>query len=54
MGNISTFMENSSILIPTGINVKSAIRFSMSLMILSRPLLKNIPELVRTLQKGDN
>lgn len=38
------------VVVPTGMKVKSAILFSMSLMILSRPLLKNIPELVRTLQ----
>ena len=37
-------------LIPTGMNVKSAILFSISLTILSCPLLRNIPELVRTLQ----
>jgi hypothetical protein len=38
--------------IPTGMKVKSAILFSTSLTILSRPLLRNIPELVRTLKKG--
>lgn len=36
--------------IPTGIKEKLAILFSMLLIILSRPLLRNIPELVRTLQ----
>ena len=38
-------------LIPAGIKEKSAILFSTSLTSLSRPLLKNIPELVRTLKK---
>lgn len=37
--------------IPTGMNVKSAILFSMVWMILSCPLLRNMPELVRTLKK---
>lgn len=35
--------------LPIGMNVKSAILFSMLLMILSCPLFRNIPELVRTL-----
>ena len=35
--------------IPTGMKVKSAILFSMFLIILSWPLFKNAPELVRTL-----
>ena len=35
--------------LPMGMNVKSAILFSMFLMILSCPLFRNIPELVRTL-----
>lgn len=35
--------------IPTGIKVKSAILFSMVLITLSRPLARNVPELVRTL-----
>lgn len=38
-------------LLPTGMKVKSASLFSMSLIILSWPLLRNIPELVRTLHK---
>lgn len=36
-------------LLPTGMKVKSAILFSMSLIVLSRPLARNVPELVRTL-----
>lgn len=47
------FSYYALVLVPTGMKVKSAILFSMSLMILSRPLLKNIPELVRTLQIRD-
>lgn len=43
--------KKNQFVIPTGIKAKSAILFSMFLMILSRPLFKNIPELVRTLQK---
>ena len=35
--------------IPTGIKVKSEILFSIVLMTLSRPLARNVPELVRTL-----
>lgn len=35
--------------IPTGKNVKSDILFSIALMTLSRPLWRNMPELVRTL-----
>lgn len=35
--------------IPIGKKVKSASLFSMSLTILSRPLAKNVPELVLTL-----
>lgn len=35
--------------LPTGIKVKSEIRFSISLTILSRPLARKVPELVRTL-----
>lgn len=42
--------NNQSKHIPAGMKVKSAILFSMFLIILSRPLLRNIPELVRTLQ----
>lgn len=40
--------------IPTGIKVKSAILCSMVLMILSRPLARNVPELVRTLRDMEN
>lgn len=36
--------------IPAGMKVKSAILFSISLIVLSRPLGRNVPELVRTLQ----
>lgn len=35
--------------LPAGRKVKSAIFFSIFLIILSRPLAKNVPELVRTL-----
>lgn len=35
--------------VPIGIKVKSAILFSMFLTILSRPLARNVPELVLTL-----
>ena len=35
--------------VPTGIKVKSAILFSIFLTILSRPLARKVPELVRTL-----
>lgn len=38
--------------LPTGRKVKLAIFFSMFLIILSRPLAKNVPELVRTLHTG--
>ena len=40
--------------VPTGMNVKSAILFSIALMILSRPLGRNVPELVRTLKTTKN
>lgn len=40
-------------LVPTGMKVKSAILFSIFWIVLSFPLFKNIPELVRTLQTGD-
>jgi len=40
-------------LIPTGMKVKSAILLSIFWIILSCPLFRNIPELVRTLQEGD-
>lgn len=40
---------NSISYIPAGINVKSAIRFSIALITESWPLIKNVPELVRTL-----
>lgn len=35
--------------LPTGMKVKSAILFSIVCTTLSRPLFRNIPELVRTL-----
>jgi len=42
-------MQQESGHIPTGMKVKSAILFSIALTILSCPLWRNMPELVRTL-----